>query len=155
MLLIYVKGFYSGVGKNDWRVGKKKGKKQRTYVMSQIKSKGTKLENEFSDILRQYTDKPFLRNVNKIKGSPDIVFEDDRICIFIDSDFWHGWQFPRWKQRMKNEYWAEKITRNRKRDRNTTRFLRRKGWTVIRIWEHNLKKDKNKEIKRILNFISD
>jgi len=130
-------------------------KEQRSYVMSQIKSKGTKLENEFANYLSQYIAIPFVRNAFKIKGTPDIYFEKERLCIFIDSDFWHGWQFPRWQQRMKNEYWIKKITRNRKRDRNITRYLRRHGWTVIRIWEHNLKKDKEKEIKKIINLISD
>lgn len=62
--------------------------------MSQIKSKGTKLENEFIEYLSKCTDKPYQRNVTNIKGTPDIVFKNDRgnsLCIFIDSDFWHGY----------------------------------------------------------------
>ena len=113
--------------------------KKRSELMSKIRSKDTKLEREFISELKKVTRKKFQTNVTSIKGKPDIVFLKDKICIFLDSDFWHGWQYPRWKHLLKNDFWRNKIENNRKRDKKTTAFLRKNNWRVIRIWEHKLK----------------
>lgn len=89
-------------------------------------------------------------NSKELKGKPDIVFNRNKLCVFLDSDFWHGWQYPRWKHLLKNNFWRHKIEANRKRDKRNTVWLRRNGWTVLRIWEHNIKKDINAEIDNIL-----
>ena len=126
--------------------------KKRSELMSKIRSRGTKFEREFIEALKKSTRKKFKINVASIKGKPDIVFYKDRICVFLDSDFWHGWYYPRWKHLLKNDFWREKIENNRKRDKKTTRYLRMNGWTVCRIWEHNFKKYPEKEIKKILKI---
>jgi len=125
----------------------------RSKVMSKIRSKGTKFETDFIEKLKEKTNLEFEKNVKDIKGKPDIVFREQMLCIFLDSDFWHGWQYPRWKHLLKNNFWREKIEKNRLRDKNTTRFLRQNGWKVIRIWEHNIKNDFEREIIRILKEI--
>jgi DNA mismatch endonuclease (patch repair protein) len=81
----------------------------------------------------------FRVNDPDVLGKPDIVFRQARVCVFLDSDFWHGWQYPRWKHLLRTEFWRTKIQRNRERDEKVTRKLRRKGWTVLRFWEHNLR----------------
>ena len=111
----------------------------------------TKFEEDFICALKKRTRKTFERNVQLIKGKPDIVFKRAKLCVFLDSDFWHGWQYPRWKHLLKNDYWREKIEKNRARDRKTTLFLRKNGWTVIRIWEHSIKKDKRFEVNEIIS----
>lgn len=124
--------------------------KKRSELMSKIRSRNTKFEQEFIASLRKATRKKFQTNVASIKGKPDIVFQKDKICIFLDSDFWHGWQYPRWKRLLKNDFWRTKIENNRRRDRKVTAHLRRKNWKVVRIWEHEFK-NKNYEFdKRIL-----
>lgn len=127
--------------------------KTRSYNMSQIRSKGTKFECEFIEELKKHGITNFELNVNEIRGKPDVVFKKKKVCVFLDSDFWHGWQFPRWKHLMKNDFWIEKINKNRLRDKRTTQYLRRKGWKVIRIWEHNIKKNIDNEIKKIKDAI--
>jgi len=112
--------------------------------MSKIRSKDTKFESEFISLLKKEDIKGFKLNVKDIKGKPDIVFKKEKICIFLDSDFWHGWQYPRWKHLLKNDFWREKIEKNRKRDKKITQYLRRKEWKVIRIWEHDIKKYESK-----------
>jgi DNA mismatch endonuclease, patch repair protein len=107
--------------------------------MSKIRSKNTKFEVDFIRQLRKKTKIKFRTHVRKVKGNPDIVFEKQRICIFLDSDFWHGWQYPRWKHLLKNAFWRNKIDRNRKRDKYITRYLRGRGWTVVRVWEHEIR----------------
>ncbi len=125
----------------------------RSFVMSKIRSRGTRFEKDFIRELRSLSKKKFEINVKEIRGKPDIVFQRKRVCVFLDSNFWHGWQYPRWKHLLKNDFWREKIEKNRLRDRNTSQYLRRKGWDVIRIWEHAIKMDSNKCFKRILNSI--
>lgn len=124
--------------------------KKRSELMSKIRSRNTKFEQEFTASLRKATHKKFQTNVASIKGKPDIVFQKDKICIFLDSNFWHGWYYPSWKHLLKNDFWREKIENNRKRDRKTTVFLRKKGWQVIRIWEHELSKNFDNSIKKII-----
>jgi DNA mismatch endonuclease Vsr len=127
--------------------------KTRSYNMAKIRSNGTKFEKDFVDDLRKYIDDSFELNVKDIKGKPDIVFRKKKICIFLDSDFWHGWQFPRWKHLMKNDFWVDKIEANRTRDKKTTQYLRKNGWRVIRIWEHNINKNVMKEISKIVDSL--
>jgi len=126
-------------------------KEHRSVVMSKIRSRDTKFEEDFIRTLKKRTRKTFERNVQLIKGKPDIVFERAKLCVFLDSDFWHGWQYPRWKHLLKNDFWREKIERNRARDRKTTLFLRKNQWKVIRIWEHAIKNNEIAEIKRIID----
>lgn len=128
--------------------------KERSAVMSRIRSRGTKLESEFIDRLRANTRKSFRQNVKEIRGTPDIVFDRYRVCVFLDSDFWHGWQYPRWRHLLKNDFWRNKIESNRTRDKKNTAWLRRNGWNVVRIWEHNIKKDVDREIDKILKLIN-
>jgi len=128
----------------------KLSKEDRSILMSKIKSRGTKLEEDFIEELKKYTKKKFRLNTADIKGKPDIVFDKDKICIFIDSDFWHGWQYPRWEHLLKNNFWRMKIENNRNRDKKTTAYLRRHGWKIIRVWEHGLKENMEKIMKNII-----
>lgn len=128
-------------------------KEQRSEIMSAIRSTGTKFEKDFITELEKYIKEPFILNDKTIRGKPDIVFIEKHVLVFLDSDFWHGWQFPRWKHLLKNKFWVEKISKNRIRDRRTTKYLRRKGCVVIRIWEHNIKKNIQKEIQKIIDAL--
>ena len=144
---------YLGRDLSKKREPDKISKEKRSAVMSTIRSRGTKFESVFIEALMRKTRKKFKTNVNELKGKPDIVFNRYRLCIFLDSNFWHGWQYPRWKHLLKNEFWRNKIEVNRTRDKRNTSWLRRNGWTVMRIWEHNMKKDINLVINKILRKI--
>ena len=114
---------------------------KRSEVMSKIRSRGTRFEKNFIKELTERVSDKFKTNVKSLRGKPDIVFHKKNICVFLDSNFWHGWQYPRWKHLLKNNFWRDKIKKNRKRDLDTTRYLRRNGWKVIRVWEHSIKSD--------------
>ena len=60
--------------------------------------------------------------------------------MFIDGDFWHGWHFPRWRDKL-GPYWSAKIQNNRRRDKLNFARLRRLGWVVVRLWEHQVEAD--------------
>ena len=130
---------YAGRNFKKERTDDKISKKKRSSLMSKIRSKNTKFEEEFIKLLKKFTRKKFRRHATDIKGKPDIVFDRNNVCVFLDSDFWHGWQYPRWRHLLKNSFWRDKIERNRYRDKKTTLSLRRRGWKVIRIWEHQIK----------------
>lgn len=127
--------------------------KKRSELMSNIHSKNTRFEKEFVIFLKKFIKEKFQTNVTSIKGKPDIVFLKDSACVFLDSDFWHGWQYPRWKHLLKNNFWRDKIENNRKRDAKTTLYLLGNGWKVLRIWEHEIKKNPDRAVNKIVKFL--
>lgn len=127
---------------------------KRSELMAKIRSKETKFEKEIVHALKKTTRKKFQTNVTSIRGRPDIVFHKYKVCVFLDSDFWHGWYYPKWKHLLKNDFWREKIENNRKRDRRNTAYLRRNGWTVLRFWEHEIKKNREQVLRKITLALS-
>jgi len=125
-------------------------KDQRRLNMSRIRSSNTKLEQSFLDLLNEnnipFTDHP------KLYGKPDYQI-GDKLFIFVDSDFWHGWHFNQWKNRMPKKYWVQKIEGNIVRDRRKFQKLKRSGFIVIRIWEHELK-NKKKVVDKLRKRLS-
>jgi DNA mismatch endonuclease, patch repair protein len=77
-----------------------------------------------------------------------MVFVAVKVVVFIDGDYWHGWRFPAWRDKL-SPYWKAKIERNRRRDQCNFQKLRRSGWHVIRIWEHEIEHDTTRCIDRI------
>ena len=80
----------------------------------------------------------FRLHARDVTGSPDFVFDSIRLAVFVDGCFWHG--CPRCGHRPKSnrKYWNAKLDRNISRDRRTRSKLRRQGWSVIRVWAHDL-----------------
>ena len=113
-------------------------KKKRSEVMARIRAKNTTPEKTVFRALRAggiY----FRTHYKRAVGTPDIAIPKKKIAIFIDGDFWHGYRYPTWKHKMK-PFWCAKIERNRARDKRTFAKLRREGWKVLRVWEHELAK---------------
>ena len=77
------------------------------------------------------------------------MFTKAKVAVFIDGDFWHGYQFSTWEHKL-TEYWKEKISKNRERDATNHRRLRNMGWTVLRLWQHELERDFENSIERIV-----
>ncbi len=82
----------------------------------------------------------FRKHVKTLPGRPDVVFPTERIAVFIDGDFWHGYGFESWSHTLKG-YWLDKIKGNIVRDQKNFSMLHDMGWTVIRIWQHEIKAD--------------
>lgn len=94
----------------------------------------------------------FRRHVRSLPGSPDIVFFSQKVAVFVDGDFWHGWRLPAWEGKL-SPFWREKLRANRKRDQRNFRKLRTLGWRPIRIWQHQLIRQKENCIFRILKLV--
>jgi DNA mismatch endonuclease (patch repair protein) len=104
--------------------------------MARIRGKDTGPERAVSAILSKMN-VVFERHVKDLPGRPDFVLRAERIAIFVDGDFWHGWRFPAWRHKL-SERWEAKIELNRNRDIRNHRKLRQRGWKVFRIWEHQV-----------------
>ncbi len=124
---------------------------QRSYCMSQIKGKNTKPEV----LLRKAIWKIGLRfRLNyKLYGKPDITFPGKKTVIFIDGCFWHGCPKHHIRPKTNKKFWKEKIGKNIKRDKEVNKYLKKKGWHVLRFWEHQIDKDIHACVKRISDFI--
>ncbi|NUU41849.1 very short patch repair endonuclease [Tardiphaga robiniae] len=122
---------------------------KRSALMSRIRGKGTKPELAVAALLAG-TGLTWEEHAKDLPGRPDFVLREQRIAIFVDGDFWHGWRFPAWRMKL-SEKWERKIAANRMRDARNFRALRRAGWSVIRIWEHQIEKDPAGCIARILS----
>ena len=118
---------------------------KRSWVMSRIRSKDTKIEKKIASLLRK--NKIRYRRFPKVFGSPDFIVEK-KILVFCDGDFWHGYGYDK-KKRPQKKFWRDKIERNMKRDRKVTRKLRADGWSVVRLWEHDIEKRPQSCIGRI------
>ena len=119
-----------------------KTKEQISYNMQQVKNKDSKIEV----LLRKELWARGLRyrkNVNRIYGKPDIVFIGKKVAVFCDSEFWHGYNWEERKKDFKShqEFWIPKIERNMERDAEVTAKLESEGWTVLRFWGNEIKKN--------------
>jgi len=71
---------------------------------------------------------------------PDFVFRARKLAVFVDGCFWHGCPLHATQPKTNAAFWRKKIAANRTRDRLVTRSLRARGWSVLRIWQHALKR---------------
>lgn len=127
-------------------------KEKRSLIMSRIRSKNTKVEISVFRELRKrgiY----FQKHYKKAIGNPDIALPRKKKAIFIDGDFWHGYNFIELKKRLPKKYWLKKIENNINRDSNNNLQLKENGWEVLRIWEHSINKNIGKEIEKIIVFL--
>ena len=88
----------------------------------------------------------YRKNVKTVFGHPDIAFIGKKIAVFCDSEFWHGYDWDTRKEDIKSnrEFWIPKIERNMQRDKEVTEYLQNNGWTVIRFWGKDIKKNPGK-----------
>lgn len=116
--------------------------------MSAIRSTGGKTEVALRSILHRRGLR-FRKNYTKLAGKPDIAFPRARVAVFIDGDYWHARllreQGPEaLYARIKTanrDYWIDKFTKRVRRDDEVTASLRRDGWTVLRFWESDARRD--------------
>ncbi|WP_321508168.1 very short patch repair endonuclease [uncultured Methanoregula sp.] len=121
---------------------------QRAYNMSRIRGKNTGPEIKFRKLLWSAGIKGY-RIHYSLLGKPDIVFIKKKIVIFIDGCFWHKCPVCFKEPETRTEFWMKKIQSNIDRDKKINAQLEKDGWTVIRVWEHEIKKNSSAVIKSI------
>ena len=120
-------------------------KENRRINMSHIRSKGSKPE----EIVRKAIFSKgfrYRKNVKALPGCPDIVLPKYKTVVFVNGCFWHMHDCPRFVWPTSNEnYWYPKILKNVDRDKKNKELLQMMGWTVLTVWECELKKSNRNE----------
>lgn len=121
-------------------------KEKRSEIMSKVRSEWTscevKLHNELKGMKIKHKMHP------NIPGKPDILISKNNTLVFVDGCFWHGCSKHCRMPATNKRYWAIKIKKNIKRDKKNRAALRKEGYKVVRLWEHDLKSDVSNTICR-------
>lgn len=91
-----------------------------------------------------------MRPERQIRRSADLVFTRVKVAVFLDGCFWHGCSDHHRPARTNQDFWAEKISGNKKRDSDTDTRLTAAGWAVIRVWEHEDPSDAAHRIETVV-----
>jgi len=131
-------------------------KEDRSAIMRSVKSKNTKsTELTMIKLFKENHITGWRHNYN-VKGHPDFVFLNKKVAIFVDGCFWHGHDCRNTRPSENSEYWAKKRERNVRHDKEINVLFEKRGWTVLRIWECELKKKNQantlKRIKSVLDL---
>jgi DNA mismatch endonuclease (patch repair protein) len=114
-------------------------KEKRSEVMSLIKGKGNKrTEGVIAKLFKEEGITGWRRHL-PLPGRPDFTFRREKLTVFVDGCFWHGCPKCYRAPKGNRKFWESKISRNRERDREVNRELKKRGWRVLRIAEHSLK----------------
>ena len=112
--------------------------RKRSEVMSRIRGKGNaSTEQRMIRLFRERGIKGWRRN-RPLPGKPDFVFPKLRIALFVDGCFWHRCPKCYHKPATNADFWEAKIGRNVERDKEVNLELKKRGWKVVRVWEHEL-----------------
>lgn len=125
---------------------------QRKKNMSRIHGKNTSPELK----LRKLLWKSGLRGYRiyyNLLGKPDIVFTKQKLVIFVDGCFWHKCPVCFRPPATNEEFWNEKLQKNVERDLRVNKKLQNDGWTVLRIWEHEVKKTPDDVVDKIREIL--
>ncbi|MGK7390118.1 MAG: very short patch repair endonuclease [Candidatus Cyclobacteriaceae bacterium M2_1C_046] len=130
--------------------------KERSELMSKIRGKDTKPEVSLRKALWKRGIR-YRKNYKKLEGNPDIYIPKAKLAIFIDGEFWHGynWEEKKLKIKSNREYWIPKIERNIARDKDNNQRLEYSGITVLRFWEHEIKKDLHGCVEVVIGKLRD
>ncbi len=130
-------------------------KEQRRKNMQAVKSKGSKIETKLAKAL-YHKGYRYRKNDKNIFGKPDICFRKHKIAVFIDSEFWHGYNWETKKNEHKSniDFWHKKIEQNIKRDETVNTELAKQGWTILRFWGNEIDNNLSYCIQQIEKEIS-
>ena len=124
----------------------------RSRLMSKIRGVNTTPEKYLRKMLWRLGYR-YRKNYRELPGKPDIVFTKQKVVVFIDGEFWHGFEWEKKKPKINSnrDYWIKKIEGNIERDKRNTHLLEEQGWKVIRCWMRDIK---NKPDECLTNVIS-
>ena len=127
---------------------------QRSRMMSKIRGKNTRPEMRLRKALWN-AGLRYRTNRRDIPGKPDIVIKKWKIAIFVDGEFWHGYDWEKKREKIKSNraFWIPKIERNMQRDREVNAELKSMGFEVFRFWEREVKKELGACVKKVLDMV--
>lgn len=127
---------------------------ERSKLMRKVKGADNKAELKLRKALWGMGFR-YRKQVKRLPGKPDIVFFKHRLAIFIDGEFWHGYNWAEKREKIKSnrDFWIPKIERNIQRDKETNARLKAGGWEVLRFWEKDVEKSLESCLGRIVAFL--
>jgi DNA mismatch endonuclease (patch repair protein) len=125
---------------------------QRRRIMAAVKSRNTGPDVELRKALYARGLRGWRCDYKWALGCPDIAWPARRVAVFVDGAFWHGHP-SRHKPGRSGEYWDRKIEQNVARDRRVNRELGESGWSVLRIWDFEIRKDLEGVVTRVVNVL--
>jgi DNA mismatch endonuclease, patch repair protein len=127
---------------------------KRSEIMRKVKSNlNESTEIKMIQIFRKHKIHGWRRKY-KLFGNPDFVFPNYTVAVFTDGCFWHGHDCRNTKPETNKEYWNKKINNNKNRDKTVNNTLKKENWTVIRIWECEIKKEKVNKILKVFKNLN-
>jgi len=127
---------------------------QRRKTMQAVKSKGSQIEVKLQKALWRKGYR-YRKNYRKVFGKPDITLVKLKIAVFVDSEFWHGYDWENRKHDFKSneDFWWKKIERNIARDKQVTEKLTEDGWIVLRFWGEEVNRILDECVRRVENAV--
>jgi|TARA_Y100000310_G_C20687177_1_gene819834 DNA mismatch endonuclease (patch repair protein) len=122
-------------------------KEQRTKCMSRIRSKWTIQERKLHNFLKG--NKIRHKMHPKLTGNPDILLTSTKTVVFLQGCFWHKCPKCYKEPKTRKKYWLPKIQNNVKRDRKNAKILKKEGFNVLKMWEHQVKNELDKVITKL------
>jgi DNA mismatch endonuclease, patch repair protein len=114
----------------------------RSATMRAVKSRGVRsTERKLRAALISRGLRGWRMYADDLPGKPDFVFVERKVAVFVDGCFWHGCKRCYRRPHSNQRYWDAKVVQNMSRDRRNRARLRRAGWQVMRIWEHEVAAD--------------
>lgn len=128
---------------------------QRRKNMQHVRNKDSEIELKLRKAL-WHAGLRYRKNVRSIVGCPDVAFKKLKIAVFCDSEFWHGYDWENRKHDFKSrqDFWIPKIERNMARDREVNEKLRAEGWTVLRFFGREIKKNIDGCVKAVVDAVN-
>jgi DNA mismatch endonuclease (patch repair protein) len=121
---------------------------KRSQIMSRVRGRGNKAtELALIALFRRYGISGWRRGA-RIFGKPDFIFPKHRLAVFVDGCFWHSCPEHKTHPANNKAFWKAKLARNKARDKLVTRTLKSKGWSVLRVWQHELLRIHEKRLLR-------
>lgn len=122
-------------------------KSKRSQIMSRVHGRGNKrTELALVEFFRGHRITGWRRH-QPLFGRPDFIFRDAKLAVFVDGCFWHGCAKHATQPAVNETFWQKKLDRNKARDRLVNRTLRSRGWRVLRIWQHELTRKNEAQLK--------
>lgn len=113
---------------------------QRSRAMSRIRRRDTRPELLLRRALWAARIRGYRVDDRRLPGRPDLAWTRHRVAVFVDGAFWHGHP-SQYKPGQHGAYWDEKIQRNVERDRAADAALAELGWTVVRLWDFDVRRN--------------
>jgi DNA mismatch endonuclease, patch repair protein len=127
-------------------------REQRSATMARVRNRDTDPEVALRRALWAAGIRGWRCHPKAVPGRPDLAWVGRRIAVFVDGAFWHGHPDHYWGQ--SGKFWDEKIARNRARDERVNADLLAEGWTVVRIWDFDVRKDLSGCVERVRTAVA-